>query len=258
MTAKNIVYRTDGIARYFERHRRHWDEFYPSERWVFEAIARERPSLGAVLDVGCALGGLGTALAERFPLERYVGVDINRQAIEAAQARPAAIPSEFIAGDICDCAPLAGRAFDLVAALSVVDWNLDGTGILKACWERVAPGGHLVLSLRLTPGAGVRDPARSFQYIWHGAEPPPADAERAPYVVLNGVDALRLLASQVPAPARILGYGYWGRPSATARTLYERLVFAVFALRKAAAGETPDEPALELHLPSSVLLPAAR
>jgi SAM-dependent methyltransferase len=253
--SKNIAYQSDRIAAYYAANRRLWTDFYPSERLVFERVATERGALGRLLDVGCAAGGLGEALATRFTsVVAYTGIDINHQAINAAHVGTGrlAVPSEFIVGDICDCSDLAGRTFDLVTALSVADWNVDAQGILAACWDHVAPGGHLVVSLRLTTAAGVRDMRRSFQYIWFEPTPVPADAERAPYNVFNVAEATAWLSGQTPKPDKILIHGYWGKPSQTARTPYERLIFSVVALRKPreqAAGEA----AIEIDLPHDVL-----
>src|SRR5712691_7693013 len=158
--SRNIVYRTDAIARHYGVNRRRWTDLYPSERWIFDRVAAERERLGRMLDVGCAAGGLAEALTERYStIDSYTGIDINRNAIEAAHAeisrRP--IAEEFIAGDICNCPALSRRRFDLVTALSVADWNIDAQGILAACWNHVEEGGYLVASLRLTPEAGICD-----------------------------------------------------------------------------------------------------
>ena len=246
---KNITYQTDHIAAYYALNRRRWADFYPSEQSVFERVATDRGPLGRVLDVGCAAGGLGKALLERFgSVSSYTGIDINRQAIEAARATAGlAVPTEFVVGDICDRSELTGRTYDVVTALSVADWNVDAHGILAACWNHVAPGGHLVVSLRLTTSAGIRDVARSFQYIWFEPTPIPADAERAPYNVFNVEEAVAWLSSQIPPPQQVLIHGYWGTPSRTARTPYDRLIFSVVALRKARDGRV--ETAIETDLP---------
>lgn len=247
---KNIAYQTDRIAAYYAANRRRWTDFYRSEQSVFERIAAERGALGRVLDVGCAAGGLGEALVERFgSVSTYTGIDINRQAIEAARAAAGrlAVPSELIVGDICDCAELGQRTFDVVTALSVADWNVDAQGIVAACWDRVAAGGDLIMSLRLTTAASVRDIARSFQYIWFEPMPVPNDAERAPYNVFNVTEAIAWLSAQVPRPEKILIHGYWGTPSQTARTPYERLIFSVVALHKPRDGVVAT--AIETDLP---------
>ena len=82
--------------------------------------------MGRVLDVGCATGGLGRALSERFAIREYVGVDINRQVIEAAQqdqTYPVA-SRRFIQGDILEVEDLVDKGFDAVFSLSCADWNV--------------------------------------------------------------------------------------------------------------------------------------
>jgi SAM-dependent methyltransferase len=249
--SKNIVYQSDAISAFYRSHRRQWSEFYPSERTVFEALAAQGASFAAVLDVGCAAGGLGEALMERFgSIASYTGVDLNRQVTEAAQGLPTRIARRaFVNADICENTELHGKTFDLVTALGVADWNVDATGILAKCWEHVRPDGYLVISLRLTPGAGVCDVSRSFQHIWFEDSPPPADAERAAYNVFNVAEAIRWLKGQAPRPSHIRIYGYWGKPSAMARTPYDRLVFSVIAMRKPRAGAIVTEPVVDVDLP---------
>lgn len=249
----NIKYTTTEIARFYTQHRNTWADFYASERWILERIAGDENQLKRVLDVGCAAGGLGRALAERFALTEYVGVDINEQAIQAAVAMQNTfpVPAHFVCGDIAEPTCLPDQLFDLVCAFGCADWNIDSLGIIKACWGHVAPNGYLALSLRLTPEAGVNDMSKSYQSIYFGQDQPLDPVEKANYVVFNIHDALTLLANLSPAPGYLLGYGYWGRPSATAVTPYQRLVFTVFALRKTQtdAGSLPTE----LHLPLDLL-----
>jgi SAM-dependent methyltransferase len=253
---KNIAYRTGAIRAFYIAHRRKWAEFYPSERTVFERIAMRGASFANVLDVGCAAGGLGDALMERFgTLASYTGIDINQAAADAAAAMPTRIPARrFITGDICDCPQLEGHAFDLVTALGVTDWNVDAAGILADCWKHVRANGHLVASLRLTPRAdGVCEMNRSYQHIWYEPTPVPPDVERAPYHVFNVDHAIGWLAGQMPPPANIQIHGYWGKPSAQARTPFERIVFSAVAMRKPADGEIVLQPTIETDLPADAL-----
>ncbi|PIW30982.1 MAG: hypothetical protein COW30_00760 [Rhodospirillales bacterium CG15_BIG_FIL_POST_REV_8_21_14_020_66_15] len=258
----NIQFRTPHLAAYFMTHRRCWDEFYPSERWVFDRIGALPGGFGRVLDVGCAVGGLGRALEERFPLASYLGLDINAGAVDAARTQPAlAAPARFECADIVDCEWLDDGAFDTVASLSVADWNVETDAIVAACWRRVAPGGRLVVSLRLTEGAGTRDPAVSYQPIVPAEEIDAADAgdvENAPYVVLNGGEALRLFLDLEPAPAGILAYGYWGAPSKTAITPYDRLAFAVLSVSRGKTDAPATDTRLECHLPAALFAAASK
>lgn len=250
----NIAYQSDAIAAYFSRHRRRWEQFYPSERRMFEQVAATPGGFGRVLDVGCAAGGLAAALAERRPPDHYVGVDISPPAIAAARtARDIPAACEFLTADIAatDNAAgdaLAGRTFDTVFNLSCADWNVDVDGILAASWRHVAPGGRMIVSLRLTDGPGERRMERSFQLISDGETPPGADAERAAYIVLNVGEALATLGGL--GPERVDAYGYWGKPSATARTPFSEILFAVFVVHRPADGAPAERAAFNLDLPA--------
>jgi SAM-dependent methyltransferase len=257
---QNIAYQSDVIGDFYSTHRRRWQDFYQSERHVLDTLARRWASFANVLDVGCAAGGLGDALSERFgSVKTYTGVDINKHAVDVAAklASGSGPDRKFIVADICDCGELVDNTFDLVTLFGVADWNVDARGIVAKCWERVRPNGHLVVSLRLTPHRTVCDIARSFQFVWFEPTPPPSDAERAPYSVFNLSEAIAWLAAQTPRPEHLYLYGYWGRPSDVARTPYERLLFSVFALRKPPVQVAEAEPTIEAHLPASAFSSAS-
>lgn len=245
----NIAYKGDAIVDFFLGRRRHWSEFYDSERWVIERLMSRRATLGRVLDVGCAVGGLALALAERYPLAAYTGIDINAAAIRAARRqRGITVPHTFFHGDIVTAGSLGEHPFDTVFALHCADWNLDSVGIIEAAWSHVASGGAMVLSLRLTDGKDVTDPEQSFQYIVADDDDHDvAGRERAPYIVFNRARAIDLLSNLDPRPESLLGYGYWGKPSSTARTPLDKILFSVFALTR--GEQRPVKPTLDLHLP---------
>lgn len=239
-----LTYAGGRLDRYYTRERQSWAALYPSERWVFERLFVDR-AVGALLDVGCAAGGVGRALQERFGVSRYTGIDINADVIAAARALPFNGPAEFAVADVVSWDD--PRQFDAVIAMGVADWNVDSEAILRAAWARVAPGGHFVLSLRLTDGSGIADPAVSYQHV---ETDDPSVVVHANYVVFNVREAFLLLHRVAPDVERVLGYGYWGAPSSTAVTPYTRLAFAVFSLTKG-AGLAP--PVAELHLPFDLL-----
>ncbi|GAB6037205.1 hypothetical protein JCM15519_17640 [Fundidesulfovibrio butyratiphilus] len=250
----NIRYTTDEMVAYYTTHRRSWTEFYPSERTAFEHAAGPDRSLGTVLDAGCGGGGLGLALCERFRLEQYTGVDIHEGLIQAARERNVyPCPARLVAADILQTQGLAPESFDTVVSLSCADWNLDTVAILESCWSRVRPGGRFVLTLRLTPDGEARDFATSYQYIHFGDAPPLSveHLEKAPYVVFNAHQAFDLLRGL--HPAEIFASGYWGPPSQTAVTPFERLVFAALVLTKPRASDPAASPTLRLDLPDEAL-----
>jgi SAM-dependent methyltransferase len=221
----NIAYQTDQLVRYFAQNRISWSQFYESERAVIERL---NPDAGAtILDIGCGCGGLGLALRERFTITNYTGVEINPLAAEAARAMN--FHARILCGDILDLSrgELDGQRFDVVFSLSCVDWNLRFAEMLAAAWRHVLPGGYLVATFRLVDTEGCNDMTRSYQYInYNGVR----SGECAAYVVLNARVLLEALNGF--DPIEIHAHGYWGIPSATAVTPYQRLCFAAFSIRK--------------------------
>ena len=242
---KNIVYQTEKLAQYFTHHRVAWNQFYESERLIIEQLNLDHRH--EILDIGCGCGGLGLALLDQFGVENYTGVEINGPAAEAALImNPKA---NILCGDILDLNRnvLHDKRFNVVFSLSCVDWNVCFVDMLAAAWNQVLPGGHLVSTFRLTTEGGCNDFEKSFQYINFDGS---FEGERASYVVLNA----KTLIDQLMGfnPSEINAYGYWGIPSATAVTPYERLCFAAFSIRKR---KTDDVGTLRCHLrlPGEVL-----
>lgn len=241
----NIAYQTDHLARFFTTHRVKWDQFYESERTIIEQLRLgERQE---ILDIGCGCGGLGLALRERFGVEHYTGVEINPLAVEAGRAMNPG--HTILCGDILDLSRdvLRGKYYDVVFSLSCVDWNVRFADMLAAAWTHVLPGGHFVATFRLVIGEGCGDMERSYQFINYDGQ---REGERAAYVVLNSQELMQTLGSF--DPAAISAFGYWGTPSSTAVTPYERLCFAAFAIQKRADGDVAA-PRLKLDLPADIL-----
>ena len=240
---RNIPYKTDQLARYFVRNRVKWDQFYESERVIIEELKIEPHH--SILDVGCGCGGLGLALREKFGVKDYTGVEINPSAAEAG--RSIYPEARILSGDILDLSlgELRQMQFDVVFSLSCVDWNVRFEDSLAVAWSLVRPGGYFVATFRLTETEGCNDIARSFQYInFDGV----LEGERASYVVNDAGSLIAHLRGFCPSEIR--AFGYWGTPSATAVTPYERLCFAAFAIRKRI--ETTSSCRMDLMLPEEI------
>jgi SAM-dependent methyltransferase len=217
---------------------------------VFEKIAGHNRRLGEVLDVGCACGGLAAALMQRFIVASYTGIDINEAAINwAKKKQKPKIPCTFISGDIIGLH--IDKDYDIVFSLSCADWNIETEKIIYTCWSKVRPGGYFVISLRLTAEKGINDIRKSYQYInFSGDEKMP---EVANYVVFSFRDALGMFKELRPMPELIGAYGYWGRPSHMAVTPFDKLVFAVFYIKKPPKG-SKQETKFEFDMPIDISL----
>ena len=228
----NIKYDTSNLAAYYAKNRRSWEDFYPSEQYIFEKVMEESASKKVdILDAGCACGGLGEALETKYSnIAYYCGVDINEEEISYAQTNSTLkIPHDFICGDIAQFDQQ--RLYDIVISLSCVDWNVETDRMLNLCWDKLKPGGYMIISLRLTNGRTINNIAEGYQYIAFEQGKDNA-TEIANYVVYNWKEIIKKFCAFDHQADVIKAYGYWGRPSDTAVIEYERLCFNVFALHK--------------------------
>ncbi len=242
---KNIPYTTAEIENYFSKNRISWSQFYKSEKLVISGLGLTDQH--TILDVGCGCGGLGLALKDQFGVVNYVGVEINQQAATTAKyLNPLA---EVYVGDFLDVSKgaLSNRTFGVVFSLSCFDWNVQFSEMLNVAWSHVSHGGCLVVTLRLVNGSSCDDLNRSYQYInYDGVK----EGERAAYVVLNANDLFTEL--QKLNPLKISAYGYFGPPSSTAVTPYEKICFCAIAIEKRQNLNLSDIK-LSLDLPEEIL-----
>ncbi|AUY47927.1 class I SAM-dependent methyltransferase [Streptomyces sp. CB01881] len=115
---------------------------------------------GRVLDIGCGTGVFALLLADRG--FEVVGVDPALASIEVARGKPRSERVRWICGDATTLPPLQVDLVTMTAnvAQAIVDppaWQRT----LKAAYEALRPGGHLVFE--------TRDPARRAWESWNRA-----------------------------------------------------------------------------------------
>lgn len=233
----NIKYLSDEIGAFYSQNRIAWDQFYPSEKYIFEKVfSTTHDDIKTVLDVGCACGGLGLALNERFQIKDYTGIDINASAIEQALLMKNEFPfdSSFLCADILNSDEfLNERKFDLVTSLSCADWNCETIKILEKCWYHTANNGYFIFSFRITNEKSIRGLEDGFQFVhFDDVTTLKGTEEKAPYVVTNIHEVFQIVNSFIPLPSNLMAYGYWGKPSSLAVIPYKRIVHSVFAIQK--------------------------
>ena len=237
--SKNIKYTSKEIENFYKTNRINWDDFYHSEKFIFEKLNLNSNS--KVLDIGCGCGGLGNALNEKFGVEHYTGIDINEQSIQTAEAL---FPNfQFVCADIL-MHDFGNHAFDFVFSLSCIDWNVEFHSMLSAAFKHIKPGGYFISSFRLTDKPSVKSLQGSYQFINFDGK---LEGEKAPYIVLN-VDEL-ILEILTFNPSQISAFGYWGKPSKSAVTPFEKVCFAVFCIQKK---DNSNNCNIELQLPGDL------
>ena len=230
----NIEFRSPGLLEFYRTHRQTFGELYPSEQSALEFLA-PGPS-DSIIDLGCACGGLGWALFERFGCRDYTGIEIHADAAKEGNKSVAAFGGRVVAGDILQAHSLLdhnGRPseYDLVTSLSAVDWNVDVENNVRSAWSLVKFGGHLVVSLRLHPTSCLNNMQESFQPTTPESTKPD---ETAPYVVISVEQAVKFATALGASRATV--FGKLGKPSATAVTAVNELFLIVAVLEKGSAG----------------------
>lgn len=109
-----------------------------------DLLARIPLSARTVLDVGCASGALGLAYRRRNPAVRYLGMDIDAEAVAIARDR-----LDAVAQADADETPLpfADPAFDCIIYGDVLEHLRDPWRVLRAQTARLAPGGVVLVCM---------------------------------------------------------------------------------------------------------------
>jgi SAM-dependent methyltransferase len=236
---QNIKYNSKTLSDTYSKIRTSWSEFYDSEKTILERVGISFKD--SVLDLGCGCGGLGRALKEKFNNINYTGIDINEPSIQNAKTNNSF--GMFYCGDILDDRfDNFELSSDKVISFSCVDWNIEFDNMFNRSWNFVKPGGYLIVSLRLTDRSSVMDIEKSFQEI---------DSKfKAQYAVLNLNEVMEKI--QRLNPSKIQAYGYWGDTNKfygnKTTTLYDKVCFSVFSIKKRINEKSVTEISLELPL----------
>lgn len=118
------------------------------------------PGTGALLDVGCNVGDLLAAAAERG-VTSLAGVDVNATAVERARARLRNHPDATVLQSEAFALPFATGRFQLACCLEVLEHVAQGRRrqVLGEIHRVLVPGGKLVLSVPHAGAFSWLDPA---------------------------------------------------------------------------------------------------
>lgn len=106
---------------------------------LLAAVAGVAPVGATLLDIGCGAGAfLRIARAAGY---RVTGLELNASLAQRARDTSGA---EVVVGD-AGCTTLAGRRFDVVTVLDLIEHVPDPVGVLRRCADALTPGGHLVV-----------------------------------------------------------------------------------------------------------------
>jgi len=126
--------------------------------WLLDAAAKAQPGLRSLLDVGAA-SGLLVSLARKRGWEA-VGVEPSQALVQAAASQHAV---ELLQGSIPHPA-LAGRQFDAVFLVDVIEHVADPSLLLRNASQLLAPNGCLMV---VTPDLGSVARKLLAERWWH-------------------------------------------------------------------------------------------
>jgi len=114
-------------------------------RTIAAAVAEFAPLAGAeVLDVGCQLGALPVALAERGA--RVTGVDVDDALLDGARRRCGCYgAAATFARAEAEALPFADASFDVVTFVDVIEHVTDARAAVRELARVLRPGGALYL-----------------------------------------------------------------------------------------------------------------
>lgn len=219
-------------VNYYTAHRDTVDELYPSERYFIKDLLRKGSSL---LDIGCAAGGFSKIAKGCNKGLEYTGVDISPDMIRQARRR---FPRERFYLSDGENLDFADDSFDICVSLGVLHMTEAWKRLLAEAW-RVCRD-TLLFDLRLVDRGGVCDPKISYQRMefggrWDGTS-------KAPYIVVNVAEALRVIKGLEPKVKTLKSYGYWHRVSAATVSTFDEVYMSVFCLEKITEGENRPNP----------------
>ncbi len=142
------------------------------------------PERCRVLELGCGNGANLIPMAAMLRSSQFVGVDLARVPIEAANAAVkelALANCAFHAADLTALTPEFGR-FDYIIAHGVYSWTPAPVrdALLRVCHDNLAPQGVAYVSYNTLPGCHQRSITRDMMlYHTQGAEGPEARLESA-------------------------------------------------------------------------------
>ncbi len=173
-----------------------------AQAWGIDATDPER---AAVLEIGCAHGVNLLAMASRHPQARFVGVDIDAQAIAVARrrAKQAGLTNvRFVEVDLSSFVSEA-KTFDFVIAHGVYSWVDEGGrhNLLALMGRLLTPYGVGYVSYNALPGASVR---LAVGEVLRGAAKDSLDAEDASLRMRAALRQLRTAPSAGTVSNRLL------------------------------------------------------
>lgn len=131
------------------------------QRWLFrdaqaaieDGLTRWLPPNGRVLDLGCGTAAnLDRLVSLRLPYGSYTGVDFSESMLAEASRKFGHLPNvAFHRSDLAS-GPLPKGEYDLIVSTWALSHIPERERVIEKAWDRLKPGGHMVLVDVSRPG----------------------------------------------------------------------------------------------------------
>jgi SAM-dependent methyltransferase len=125
----------------FYQHLQGFENYYPSEKWEYEAVAGLIPEDSDVLEIGSGGGHFLQLAAQKIKNVRLRGIELNSKAVEEARAKGFDVTEETIEG----FAKANTERFDVVCSMQVLEHITDVRSFILASLQALKKGGRMIV-----------------------------------------------------------------------------------------------------------------
>jgi len=215
------------IDNFFFNYRNKLEDFYPTEQYVLKRILSSYNSLD-ILDLGCASGGLYSAIQEIKTNINYTGVDIDQESIKTAKLIHN--DAQFFNSDFLNFLKTKNR-YDLITSFSCIDWDTGNkkykfSPTVNKIFENLKVDGTLIISLRVSKEKSYFNSEKSYQVLTNGDQ-----KVKAYYSIISQNELLKSLRKL--HIKKLTASAFYNKPSDTSITPEKELLFCVLGITKA-------------------------
>lgn len=211
-------------VQFFSKKRNKFRDLYPGEKFIFKQIINDRLS---ILDFGCATGGLYKILKNKIKNLNYVGVDFNKNLLKQAKLLNPGI--KFYSTDEYK-KKLKNKKFDLVVILGLLHLNFDWKKILieNANFSKR----YIIFDLRESHNKSIEKQTQSYFKMQFDSRKKIYKNFKIPYNIINSREVENFLNNKIKKFKKFIEIKYEGIPSKHTKTIYRKIIFANYCLKK--------------------------
>ncbi len=162
MDSRNTAHNPGDVRRFYHNLAGRYDTLDAWGKRLFfgkgylaldRAIEAHLPPDGHILDLGCGTGlNVARLLALELPFRSYIGVDFSEDMLAKAGAKFEHLENIRFKQLDLSREILPEGPFDLIVSTWVFEHLADPSDVVEKAWQRLVPGGHIVLLFMVKRG----------------------------------------------------------------------------------------------------------